>query len=105
LRYDFGICWKCGTGHIIKQWGGIQPQFYCDNCGIVTVHPGNMYVPKSTIMEAIDYTFNVIGSDKLMIEPLMETVGKVLGVKPSIHIGTLKENGYEINGDYIIRRK
>lgn len=93
---------------MIKQWGGIVPQFYCDSCGTVTTYPGNMYISinRTDLVKAIDYTFSAIGEgNTLRIKPFIETLTYVIGKPPTIHKGALEENGYEINGEYIIRRK
>jgi len=85
------------------KWGGIIPEFYCTSCGIVIDHPGMPY-PHINLKDAIDFTFNAIGQQKIPIKPFIMTLNSTTGVHHDLSVSQLDAFGYSIKNGYITRK-
>jgi hypothetical protein len=91
------------------MWGGIQPQFYCTQCGIVTGHGGTVSkhrpVTWAALQQALDQTFTAINMQRIPMKPFMEALRYTLGVTPTLTVVELNNYGYDIHYGHIVRCK
>jgi hypothetical protein len=97
----YGHC-HCG-GLIIKDWGGVDAEYHCDRCGIVSNHAGVWkHVETPDIVEAMNCVWCVVGREEgVYVEPFMRTVSYVLGCIPIISMECLNKGGFIIDKDII----
>lgn len=71
----YGVC-RCG-GKVIRDWGGVQPQFHCLLCGIVTSTPG--HGAEFASKQELDDVLHALGSRSALLIPFMQTVEHTTG--------------------------
>lgn len=109
VRFDYGTCRHCGRGYVKQMWGGISPQFYCTECGIVTKYGGRPYKKKRiapmALKDALDTAFTAIGLTAVPLKPFMEAVKYVAGSTPTLTVAEFNQYGYELIDGYIKKRR
>lgn len=100
---DHRYC-KCG-GEVIKMWGGIQPCFYCNSCGIVTDTPGihKQPISRELLKQVLDEIWEAVNEDMLDVEPCVMTIGYITGEVPRFSPYDLHSCGYRLYNGKIMR--
>lgn len=104
---SYGICRSCGEGTVYRLWGGINPWFYCDRCGIITDHGGKRNVPHISarrMKQAMDMVYDALGTVPVQAQPFMYALSKVLGTSMQISVKDLSRYGYTITHDGYLER-
>jgi hypothetical protein len=88
----------CGSP-IVKDWGGVQPQYHCIGCGEVLTHAGRW--PEHTTDEtlsAVIHVFNALNKRKIRIDLLLQTTKMCIGYSPVLTEKLLLDHGFKITG-------
>lgn len=103
-----GRC-KCG-GRIQVHWKGIQPEYSCDKCGMVTDHPGfKPKIDRTQVREIVNACFTGIGKPSVQYRAFILLVDQVCfqnlgGHFPVIRVTEFESWGYTIESGRIRRK-
>lgn len=92
-------CARCRRGTLEREWGGIEPQYYCDKCGAVfegsEVH--NTKHNNDRVIRAAKYIWAVLDRDVVYVVPFLETVRLALHIpRITISKSTLALHGWRV---------
>lgn len=100
-------CARCRRGTLEREWGGIEPQYYCDKCGAVfegsEVH--NTKHNNDRVIRAAKYIWAVLDRDVVYVVPFLETVRLALRIpRITISKSTLAYHGWIVEDGKMYRK-
>jgi len=100
-----GKC-RCG-GRIQVHWKGIEPEYSCDKCGLVSDHPGQkVKIDRSHVRYIVDQCFVAVGKPSVQYRAFILLVDQVCfqnlgGHFPVIKVTEFESWGYKIEAGRI----
>lgn len=105
-----GRC-RCG-GIMVKDWGGIAPQYTCNKCGIILSTSGRherQYLNNTNSKPFIDRAWDLLtrrtGQQMLLKSRLLERVRYMSGISIPVTDKQIELAGYKIVEDYITKQE